>query len=106
MSTPAWSAGKRVLWLEYEAYGEMAEPELARIVETVRASCGASAIAVVHRTGRVEIGEASVAIAAAAPHRAEAFAACRAVIEALKRDVPIWKKEVFEDGAVWVGSGG
>jgi len=101
-SVRAANRGRRVLWLEYEAYPAMAERELARIADEARRRWPVSAVAVVHRTGRVEVGEASVAVAVAAPHRAEAFEACRYVIETLKRTVPIWKKEVFEDGAVWV----
>jgi molybdopterin synthase catalytic subunit len=80
----------------------MAESEMRRIVDQARARYGVARVAVVHRTGRLEIGEASVAVAAAAEHRAEAFEACRFVIDALKRTVPIWKKEFFEGGEAWI----
>jgi molybdopterin synthase catalytic subunit len=95
--------GRRVLHLEYEAYGRMAEREMERIAAEAKARHGVSRVAVVHRTGRVDIGEASVAIAVAAPHRAEALEATRFVIDTLKRTMPIWKREYFEGGSVWVG---
>ncbi|MBS2029476.1 MAG: molybdopterin converting factor subunit 1 [Deltaproteobacteria bacterium] len=98
------SRGKTVLRLEYEAYADMAEKVLARIVEQARERFGAS-VAIHHRTGALEIGDVAVVIAAAAAHRAEAFDACRFAIEELKKDVPIWKKEFTTDGDVWVGLG-
>jgi molybdopterin synthase catalytic subunit len=98
--------GRRVLWLEYEAYGEMALLELERIEREARERHGASAVALIHRIGRLEISEISVAVAVAAEHRAEALGCCRFLIDTLKRTVPIWKKEVFEGGQVWIeGSG-
>lgn len=96
------NAGRRVRFLEYEAYGDLAERELRSIAERARETFGVDAVAVVHRTGRVEIGETSVAIAVASAHRAEALDACRFVIDTLKRTVPIWKKEHFEGGSVWI----
>ena len=93
--------GNRVLYLEYEGYAPLAEKELARIAAEAEGRWGV-AVAVAHRLGRLEIGEASVAVAVAAPHRAEAFDACRWVMDTLKTDVPIWKKEYFEGGAHWV----
>jgi len=100
-------AGRTVLHLEYEAYPGMAEAELRRIAEDARTGHGAARVAVAHRTGRLEIGEASVAVAVAAEHRREALEACRFVIDTLKRTAPIWKREVFEGGAVWIeGEGG
>ena len=100
------NAGQRVLFLEYEAYAGMAEREMERIAAEAIARFGITKVAIVHRVGRVEIGEASVAIAVAAPHRAPAMEACRFVIDTLKTSVPIWKREHFEGGAVWVeGSG-
>lgn len=99
------SKGREVLHLEYEVYPAMALDRLERIVRQARETTGALRVAVVHRTGRVPVGEDSVVIAAAAAHRDEAFAACRLVIEALKADVPIWKKEVYETGEAWVGWG-
>jgi MoaE-MoaD fusion protein len=96
--------GRRVVRLEYEAYGPMAERTLARIGAEVGAAHGAE-VAVVHRVGVLQPGEAAVVIACAAPHRSPAFRACQEVLERLKKDVPIWKREVFEDGSEWVGLG-
>jgi molybdopterin synthase catalytic subunit len=93
-----------VVRLEYEAYGPMAERKLAQIGQEVGAEHGCT-VAVVHRVGILLPGEAAVVIACAAPHRTPAFRACEAVIERLKQEVPIWKREIFEDGAVWVGMG-
>lgn len=98
------SHGRRVVRLEYEAHRPMAERILAEIGRAVEAEHGA-AVAVVHRVGRLEPGEAAVVIAAAAAHRTPAFRACEAVIERLKKDAPIWKREVYEDGSEWVGLG-
>lgn len=89
--------------LEYEAYPDMAEEVLRTIVDEAHERWRIGHIAVQHRVGRLEIGEASVVIAVSSPHRAEAFAACRYVIERLKQSVPIWKKEFGEDGESWVG---
>lgn len=103
------NAGRRVRHLEYEAYEEMARPQMERLEGEARRRHGISALALVHRTGRLEVGEIAVGIAVAAPHREEAFAACRFVIDELKRSVPIWKKERFEGGEVWIegpGDGG
>lgn len=97
------TAGRRVVRLEYEAYGEMAVAELERIVSEAVEQFGVISLDVIHRTGVVRPGEAAVWIRARAPHRAAAFDACRYAIEQLKRRAPIWKKEVFEDGEVWVG---
>jgi molybdopterin synthase catalytic subunit len=94
--------GRSVERLEYSAYGPMAEEECARIVAEAETRWPVR-IALQHRVGRLEIGEVAVAIAAAGAHRAEAFAACRYVIEETKRRVPVWKKEVYQDGTVeWV----
>jgi molybdopterin converting factor subunit 1 len=98
------TAGRRVLRLEYEAYGPMAERRLDEIAAALEAETGA-AVAIVHRVGTLLPGDAAVVIACAAPHRAPAFRACEAAIERLKADVPIWKREFFEDGSSWVGSG-
>lgn len=97
--------GRRVLRLEYEAYGEMAVKKLAEIGAEAEQQWPGTRVAIVHRTGVLHAGELAVVIAASAPHRKEAFAACQYAIEALKRDVPIWKKEIYEDGDVWVGLG-
>lgn len=94
--------GRRVLFLEYEAYDALAIKALGRIVEEARSAWPDTRLAVHHRTGRLEIGEASVIIAAASPHRAHAFAACRYAIERVKQIVPIWKREHFEGGDVWL----
>jgi molybdopterin synthase catalytic subunit len=96
--------GKRVVRLEYEAYVPMAEAKLEEIGRRVGAEHGAE-VAVVHRIGALVPGEAAVVIAAAAAHRAPAFRACEATLEALKKDAPIWKREVYADGSEWVGMG-
>ncbi len=96
--------GRAVRALDYEAHETMAIKELSRIVASVAERWKGSRAAVVHRIGRVPVGEASVVIAVSAPHRAEAFEACRYVIDTLKQTVPIWKKEEFHDGtAGWSG---
>ncbi len=95
--------GRGVSSLEYSAYAEMAEREMLRIADEARARFGTGAIHVVHRTGLLQVGEASVAIAVASPHRAEAYDASRYVIEELKRRVPVWKREGYVDGDTeWV----
>jgi molybdopterin synthase catalytic subunit len=91
--------------LEYEAYAPMAVREMTRLCDEIEAEIAGTQLAVEHRVGRLEIGDIAVVIAAAAPHRAEAFTACRAMIDRLKDRVPIWKKEIGEDGAEWVGLG-
>lgn len=96
--------GRRVVRLEYEAYRGMAEKKLAEIGAAVAAEHGVE-VAIVHRVGVLAPGDAAVVIACAAPHRTAAFRACEACIERLKKDVPIWKREVFEDGSEWVGLG-
>lgn len=94
--------GRRVLWLDYEAYAPLAEKALARIVTEAESRWPGARMAIHHRTGRLEIGEASVVIAVATAHRADAFAACRYAIERIKQIVPIWKHEHFEGGDVWI----
>jgi molybdopterin synthase catalytic subunit len=91
--------------LEYEAYVPMAEEVLGAIAGEIEKEWPGTLVAIHHRTGTLAVGEVAVVIAASAPHRAEAFEACRAAIERLKQRAPIWKKEVGEDGAVWVGLG-
>jgi molybdopterin synthase catalytic subunit len=93
--------GRAVRHLEYEAYEDMALPLMHEIADAARRRWPVTSVRLVHRLGRMEIGEASVAVAVASPHRAEAFEACRYVIDALKTSVPIWKKEFYADGAVW-----
>ncbi len=97
--------GRRVVRLFYESYAAMAEKRLAEIGEEARAKHGALRVSLRHRIGPCPVGEASVVIAVSAAHRAEAFDACRAVIEEIKRSAPLWKKEVYEDGGEWVGRG-
>ena len=94
--------GRSIRYLEYEAYPEMAEREMQKIADEAGKRWPGARVAIAHRTGHLEIGEAAVVIAAAAPHRAEAFEACRFAIDTLKRTVPIWKKEVSTDGEYWV----
>ncbi len=94
--------GRPVVKLGYEAYESMAVAQMRTIVEEAMQRWDLDAVALAHRTGELQIGEASVAIAVGAPHRAEAFEACRYIIDTLKTRVPIWKKEFFRDGAVWV----
>jgi molybdopterin synthase catalytic subunit len=95
------SHGRRTLYLDYEAYEPMALAKMKELGQLLHAKFAIHRVAIVHRLGRLEIGETSVFIAVSAPHRAAAFDACRFAIDTLKRTVPIWKKEYFEDGAVW-----
>jgi molybdopterin synthase catalytic subunit len=94
--------GRRVQYLDYEAYPSLALKAFARISGEACGRWPTVRIAVHHRTGRLEVGEASVAIAAASPHRGDAYAACRYVIERVKQIAPIWKREYFEGGDVWI----
>jgi molybdopterin synthase catalytic subunit len=94
--------GRQVQFLEYEAYEPLAIRALQRIVDEARQLWPGARVAVHHRLGRLEIGEASIVIAAASPHRADAFAACRYTIERVKQIVPIWKREHFDGGDVWL----
>jgi len=96
--------GRKVIALDYDGYPEMAEKELARIGEAARKQWEICRMAIVHRLGPVQITESSVVIAVSSGHREAAFAACRFAIEEIKRTVPIWKKEVFEGGEVWIGT--
>ncbi|MFO0576272.1 MAG: molybdopterin converting factor subunit 1 [Polyangia bacterium] len=97
--------GKDVVRLDYEAYDEMAVRAMDQIASRIESEYPGARIAITHRTGTLNIGDTAVLVAASAPHRAEAFAACRAAIEALKQEVPIWKKEYSADGAEWLGQG-
>jgi MoaE-MoaD fusion protein len=105
-TTRTHSRGRTVTHLEYDAYPEMAEAEMARIAETVKQRHDVLAVAIAHRTGHVPIGEASVIIAVSAAHRGPAMDACREAIDTLKQTVPVWKKEVFEGGEEWIGREG
>lgn len=93
--------GRRTLYLDYEAYEAMALKQMESLVAEARARFGVRGASIVHRLGRLEIGETSVLMVVAAAHRAAAFDACRWLIDTLKKTVPIWKKEYFDDGAVW-----
>jgi molybdopterin synthase catalytic subunit len=95
------SHGRRTLYLDYEAYESMALAKMREIAAELHVKFPIDRVAIAHRLGRLEIGETSVFIAVSAAHRAAAFEACRWAIDTLKRSVPIWKKEYFEDGAVW-----
>lgn len=99
------SRGTTVEKLEYSAYDSMAVREMTKLCDELEAEIAGCKLAVEHRVGHLEVGDVAVVIAAAAPHRAEAFAACRAMIDRLKDRVPIWKKEFGEDGAEWIGLG-
>jgi molybdopterin synthase catalytic subunit len=97
------SEGRPVVKLEYEAYGSMAEAEMRRIAVEITAAIPDVRLAVLHRTGALRVGDIAVVCAASAPHRAEAYAACRALIDRVKARAPIWKREHGPDGAYWVG---
>ncbi len=94
--------GKQVRYLEYDVYEEMADQQIRTIIAEAQQRWGVERVAVAHRFGRLEIGEASVIIVVATPHRGEAFEACRYIIDTLKSTVPIWKKEVATNGEEWV----
>ena len=104
-TTRVQSRGHTVLHLDYEAYEEMAEQVMAQIAEDLKRRYDLCEIAIHHRTGRVDIGEASVMIAVSAPHRQDALAACKDAIDTLKGQVPLWKKEFYEGGEEWIGRG-
>jgi molybdopterin synthase catalytic subunit/molybdopterin converting factor small subunit len=104
-TTRVESRGRTVLHLDYEAYEEMAEQVMARIAAELSDRYELCAIAIHHRTGRVDIGDASVVIAVSAPHRQDALAACKDAIDRLKEEVPLWKKEAYEGGEEWIGRG-
>ena len=97
--------GRAVTGIEYEAYEEMAEPLLREIADETARLFPVTRVRLVHRLGLLAVGEASVAVAVTSPHRAEAFAACRHAIDALKARVPIWKKEHYADGSEWIDEG-
>jgi molybdopterin synthase catalytic subunit len=104
-TTRVHSRGRTVHYLEYEAYGGMAEKVMAELAESLQARHDLCAVAIHHRVGRVDIGGISVVIAVSAPHRAAALAACAEAIDTLKETVPLWKKEVYEGGEEWIGQG-
>lgn len=96
------ASGREVVCMEYEGYDKMAHRELEKIAAAVRSRWPVRQFAMVHRLGRLELGEASVIIAVACAHRAEAFVACEFAIDALKKRLPVWKKEILPDGEMWV----
>ena len=96
------NGGRRVLWLDYEAYEPLAVKSFVRIDEEAGERWPSIGLAIHHRIGRLDVGEASVVIAAASPHRAASFAACRYAIERIKQIAPIWKHEHFEGGEIWI----
>jgi molybdopterin synthase catalytic subunit len=103
-TTRGLTGGREVTHLEYEAYRPMADNTLARIVDEIQQRWDIEDVAVHHRLGRLEIGDVSLVVAVASPHREAAFDACRYSVDRIKQLVPIWKKEVFEGGEIWVGS--
>ena len=94
--------GRQVQYLEYDAYPPLAERTMAEIAAEVQQHWDVTAVAIHHRTGRLEIGETSLLVAVSAPHRAEAFEACQYCVDRVKAIVPVWKKEVWENGESWI----
>ncbi len=103
-TTRSSTDGRTVLHLEYEAYRPMADNMLSDVAEEMRSRFSVEDVAIAHRVGRLEVGETSLVVAVASPHRREAFAACQYSVDRIKQTVPIWKKEFFEGGEVWVES--
>ena len=103
-TTRSFTRGRRVLHLEYEAYRPMADNKLAEIADEIRERWDVQDVAISHRLGRLEIGDISLVVAVASAHREHAFEACQYSVDRIKQIVPIWKKEYFEGGEVWVGS--
>ncbi len=97
-----WTKGRETLYLVYEAYEPMALREMEKLVKQAHAKFEIASVGIVHRLGKLEIGETSVVISVAAPHRRAAFEACEWLIKELKRTVPIWKKEVYAGGEIWI----
>jgi len=98
------ASGRKVKALEFEAYGKMAVMELEKIVDRAKKTWPVEKVAIFHALGRLEVGGVAVVIAVSAAHRDAAFTACRYIIDTLKETVPIWKKEIFEDGDEWVSA--
>ena len=96
------SHGRRVLYLEYDAYPSMAVKKLRQVAEEIRSRWDITDVAINHRTGRLEVGETSLLVAVSAPHRREAFEACHYAVDRIKEIVPVWKKEVWEGGEAWI----
>lgn len=97
------SEGKKVLYLEYECYEPMAVKKLNEIADEIKRRWKINDISVIHRVGRLEIGDTAIVIAVGSPHRQEAFEACKYAIDTIKETVPIWKKEFYENGSSWIG---
>jgi molybdopterin synthase catalytic subunit len=97
-----WTKGRETLFLEYEAYKPMAIKEMEKLGTSVREKFDIAHVGIVHRLGKLDLGETSVVISVAAPHRRAAFEACEWLIKELKRTVPIWKKEIYADGETWI----
>jgi len=98
------TAHRKVLYLEYESYGPMAEKQLAQVDQEMRTMWTLEDVAISHRLGRLEIGDISLVVAVSAAHRKESFSACQYAVDRIKQTVPIWKKEYFEGGEIWVES--
>jgi molybdopterin synthase catalytic subunit len=96
------SRGKSVLYLEYEAYGEMARKQLQKTIDEAASRWSLGSCMVVHRIGHIDVGEASIIIAASSAHRHEAFQAVQFIIDTVKENIPIWKKEFYSDGSSWI----
>ncbi len=103
-TTRLYNEGRKVEYLEYEAYRPMADKKLEEISEEIKKKWGLEDVAISHRLGRLKIGEISLVVAIASPHRKKAFEACQYAVDRIKEIAPIWKKEVFEGGEVWIGS--
>ena len=97
------SMGKKVVYLEYDAYEEMAVKKMSAVGQEVKEKWNVDKMAITHRIGKLDIGEMSVVIAISSPHRKDALEACQYTIDRIKQIVPIWKKEVWEDGEIWIG---
>ena len=103
-ATRSHTSDRKVLYLEYEAYRPMADNKLAEIVQEMRERWPVEGVVIAHRLGRLEIGEISLVVAVSSPHRKDAFEACQHSVDRIKQAVPIWKKEFFEGGEVWIES--
>ena len=101
-TTRAETEGRRVFFLEYEGYEEMAQRQLILIADTAKEQFGVRKVAIAHRLGHLNIGEVSLVVAVGSIHRREAFAACQWIVDQIKQKVPIWKKEAFDEGQEWV----
>jgi molybdopterin synthase catalytic subunit len=103
-SSGSSTEGRRVVRLDYDAHPHLADEQLNNICAAAQEKWGLTRVLTQHRTGSCDVGEPTVVVACSAPHRAEALEACRYIIDAIKESVPIWKREVYDDGSVWVGA--